>query len=154
MYQLIHPAIRDVSPALFRADEVLALRTAIELMVVFDIELKSAITATHEPEFEPNITECVAFQGLKGSKLTLRPRTQTLILQQFHRVKQEMLNGSSTEKVATPKASLVGVPSIFPVKKKRALADIPAEEEQYFTYKFKEGHSKNFKKELKLDYFK
>jgi hypothetical protein len=129
VYQLIHPSIRDVSPALFRADEVLALRMAIELMVAFDIELKSSSGDTHMPSFEPNITECVTFKALKGSILTLRPKTQILILQQYHRVKQEMLNGNSSEKVATPKASLVGVPTIFPVKKKRALADIPADEE-------------------------
>ena len=49
VYQLIHPSIREVSPALFRADEVLAQRMAIELMVAFDIELKSSSSATHLP---------------------------------------------------------------------------------------------------------
>lgn len=58
-------------------------------------------------------------------------------------------------KLSTPRASITGVPGIFPAqqKKKRNIDEVINEEPGYFSYKFKEGHSKNFKKELKLDYF-
>ena len=40
------------------------------------------------------------------------------------------------------------------VRKKRTLAEMTSDERLgKFTYKFKEGHSKNFKRELTIDYF-
>lgn len=97
----------------------------------------------------------------------MRNKTQVLILQNYEAIKQRMLSSPdgafsfSTQKqkqqaVIDSKLSgygfLAGIMQQHQVnQKKRKREEIS--DSGKFIYKFKEGHSKNFKRELTFDYF-
>ena len=98
----------------------------------------------------------------------MRTKTQVLIAQNYEALKQRMLSDreggdtvmktekkekilqTSTQKTITG----IGIFSLLSKQnKKRKEGEVATQANAKFTYKFKEGHSKNFKRELPFTYF-
>ena len=131
------------------------------------------------PTFVPDISNVVTFGTAKHDsrgrlmsghqKHGMRLKTQLLIMQNYEKVKQAMLVGKDTNRAiyvakfadkATP-TSRQG-PSMMSfmnnlksnVAKKRTFNEVPgAKVGGRFRFKFQEGHSKNFKREVGFDFF-
>lgn len=125
--------------------------------------------------FEPDISSLVTFKD--GRIEYMRNKTQVLILQNYESIKQRMLTSATglsgdplraqtlqkNKQQAVMDAKLSGYGFLAGViqqanqkKRKReeiSGADTAVGQTGRFIYKFKEGHSKNFKRELTFDYF-
>lgn len=153
LFQMVHPNVGDKNTQLFSKFEKVAFQTAIELMVVFGLVLKQADDAA---VFEPDLGALVQFEG--GRKEFMRAKTQILILQNYEQVRQRMLTAGdpadgqpSNKNKAVMDAKLSGYGFLAGPQKKRKREEM--EVAGRFMYKFKEGHSKNFRRELCFDYF-
>jgi hypothetical protein len=101
----------------------------------------------------------VQFKG--GRQEYMRSKTQILILQNYELIKQRMLSGGGgdllTQKPDKNKAVMDAKLSGYgflagaqnPKKRKREEIEVAGR----FMYKYKEGHSKNFRRELNFAYF-
>lgn len=102
--------------------------------------------------------------------MPMRAKTQTLIHQNYEVIKQSMLSADSSKPAfagenglnsqgGSAKPALGGLFQLLAQPKKGANAKKRNENESLladpgmFSYKFKEGHSKNFKRELTIDFF-
>lgn len=111
-----------------------------------------------------------AIQG--GNQLFMRNKTQVLIQQNYESIKQAMLCGKQGASEANSMKEMMSFKgrqqaqtgaqairkayTLFPTANKRQMPGSPTSDaaaEGKFIYKFKEGHSKNFKRELTADYF-
>lgn len=176
---MVHPAARPINSQLLNTHEKESLRTSIEVMVLFDIRLTEAPSSSQPgapatdaaayASFSPDIAKLVIFESSRMTRrLPMQLRTQTQILREYEPIKQAMLTGGGaveerqieptpTKQQAQQRGIMsTGIFSILsqPVRKKRTLAEAAgADAAGKFTYKFKEGHSKNFKRELTIDFF-
>jgi len=165
VYQMMHPYLPDVGVALYNDDQRRCFRQAIEIMITFDIKLKDISPADgfQCAVFDPDIAHLVCF-GPK-SRLPMRVKTQSQIMQNYEAIKQRMLLGVEVEdnspdaksnqfdrKSAAQKPTTGAIFSLLgQLVKKRSKADEHTEGK--LIYKFKEGHSKNFKREAPITYF-
>jgi hypothetical protein len=142
--KMIVPAeIRDVMADLFTPHEEIQFTQALNLMVYFDIRLlppsatpNQVGVSSEEVSFDPNIVQLVTFGP---GKTFIRSKLQSIIRQNYQIYKRK-IKGNDVLKPSSDLLALMGN------KKKRA-------EGGSFVYKFKEGHSKNFKQDIKFDYF-
>ena len=75
IYHMIHPNIREINTQLFTKHEKYAFQSAIEIMVLFDITLKSesADNDSQVAQFEPDISSLLTFTY--GRKEFMRNKT-------------------------------------------------------------------------------
>jgi hypothetical protein len=108
--------------------------------------------------FDPDLGSLVQFKD--GRKEFMRNKTQILILQNYELIKQRMLTANAPDPLAPTnknkavmdaKLSGYGFLAGAANQKKRKREEM--ELTGRFMYKFKEGHSKNFRRELTFDYF-
>ncbi len=139
---------------------------------MFDLKLSSESlnTDSQVAQFEPDITSLVSFKG--GRVEFMRNKTQILILQNYESIKQRMLTGAQVSDPFAAKSLKAGPKQAIMDAKLSGygfLAGVISQQQQNnqkkrkreefesatgrFMYKFKEGHSKNFKRELTFDYF-
>ena len=103
-----------------------------------------------------------------GRKEFMRNKTQILINQNYELIKQRMLTGTKGDFSETQKKPLAatvdtkingdgflaGIAQQQNKKRKRdQISDENKQQGGKFMYKFKEGHSKNFRRELNFDFF-
>ena len=138
---------------------------ALELMTIINTKMIYECQNS-TPKFEPDLTQ-LAVSGRQADTLRkllaaygdnvkpsakalpMKLKTQQLFEQNQERVKQAMLVGLDPKAVLFPKKETTSV-------KKRSILEITRPDLKTpgkFRFKFHEGHSKNFKRELRFDWF-
>jgi len=161
-YHMMHPQIRDINTQLFSEHEKESFKSAIETMIILGVEMnpEPANEGKAQASFKPDLGSVMTF-GDDSQRFMIRPTTQILIMNNFHKMatalSQNLEEGEKRRKaeIAQSRLNNVFAPTRIQgiLSKKRSAKDQPGDDTSRFVYKFKEGHSKNFKRELPFSFF-